>query len=282
MAPATPAGAGWVHARPLRRPPAPGTSQRPPLPAHPARGASSLSKIGRRSPASSSFVLARARPARGCGRSSWTPPAPRRKPAATRKRRTAVTPRRPSQVTGSHRHALLTARTPMGAVFGGRSRIRTWEDCRRRFLQTVAGTGLTWANIRRMRHFGTHLTCSGPPAEDAGHSATRASTCLQHRRVAATPDRVFGAEWSAGFGPADPQAQQVPSTGWVLGSNRSEARPHPAAICLSTTASSGNCCWRTTWPTGPPGSGPVWPSALSRTCPAALATPPIATRVCAG
>jgi hypothetical protein len=25
-------------------------------------------------------------------------------------------------------------------------------------LQTVAGTALTWANIRALRHFGTHLT----------------------------------------------------------------------------------------------------------------------------
>jgi hypothetical protein len=46
----------------------------------------------------------------------------------------------------------------MGAVLGGRSRIRTWEDCRRRILQTLPGTALTCANIRVIRHFGTHLT----------------------------------------------------------------------------------------------------------------------------
>src|SRR6266516_4670268 len=65
--------------------------------AQPAGGYSSLPIVGRRSPASSSFVLARACQARRGGRSSLTPPSRRHKPAATRKATTKVPPqpRRP-------------------------------------------------------------------------------------------------------------------------------------------------------------------------------------------
>jgi hypothetical protein len=61
MAPVSPAGAEWVHVRPLRRPHAPGgPASDPPTAASPG-GSSPLPMIGRHLPASSSFVLAAAR-----------------------------------------------------------------------------------------------------------------------------------------------------------------------------------------------------------------------------
>jgi hypothetical protein len=41
-------------------------------------------------------------------------------------------------------------------------------------LQTAAGTALTWANVRVIRHFGTHLTCSRP---------CTGPTCGNHRVI---------------------------------------------------------------------------------------------------
>jgi hypothetical protein len=82
-------------------------------------GSSSLLMIGRRLPASSSFVLARALPARRCGRSSLTPPTRRHNPAATRKAATGQSHPNPAvgdRVTGSIQHGPLTSEAPMGAV----------------------------------------------------------------------------------------------------------------------------------------------------------------------
>jgi hypothetical protein len=53
-----------------------GTSQRPPHDNHAQEGCSPLPIVGRRLPASSSFVLAPRLPARRCGRSSLTPARP--------------------------------------------------------------------------------------------------------------------------------------------------------------------------------------------------------------
>src|SRR5262245_23254348 len=116
MAPATQAGAEWVHVRPT-----PPTSTSPGN--HPAgpsatpqipEGSSSLPIIGRRLPASSSFVLA-ATPAAGAPAGPRT--ARRHKPAATRKSHNTVTqPGGPK--TTRHRvrpPRLLTATNPMGA-----------------------------------------------------------------------------------------------------------------------------------------------------------------------
>jgi hypothetical protein len=58
-------------------------------------------------------------------------------------------------------------------------------------LQTVAGTALTWANIRVIRHFGTHLTrwhrtnCthSPPGSSFTGHAEVRAGRGLILRGV---------------------------------------------------------------------------------------------------
>ena len=61
MAPAHLGRAGWVDVRPLRQPAhARGTSHRPPFDPRNQQALSSLPIIGHRSPASSSFVLARA------------------------------------------------------------------------------------------------------------------------------------------------------------------------------------------------------------------------------
>jgi hypothetical protein len=114
-----------VDVRPLRRPthptrepaqanPRPGNHNRPALPRRLI--------IGRRLPASSSFVLARALTgATGCGRSSLTRGrAAARNPAAARKASKAV-PRQPDdppQVTGPAHHALLTNGSPMGGRSG--------------------------------------------------------------------------------------------------------------------------------------------------------------------
>src|SRR5215831_9437328 len=131
MAPATQAGAEWVHVRPT-----PPTSTSPGN--HPAgpsatpqipEGSSSLPIIGRRLPASSSFVLA-ATPAAGAPAGPRT--ARRHKPAATRKSHNTVTqPGGPK--TTRHRvrpPRLLTATTPMGAQMRclGTVWARIWHD----------------------------------------------------------------------------------------------------------------------------------------------------------
>src|SRR5215472_1678746 len=112
MAPAE-ASAEWVHVRPLRRPPpTPGQRKQPTSGSTttPQDSSSSLPIPGLRLPASSSFVLAAARL-----RALQLDPA--RAPAQTGSQEESQSkiPRRPSQVTGSDHHALLTARAPMGA-----------------------------------------------------------------------------------------------------------------------------------------------------------------------
>jgi hypothetical protein len=56
---------------------------------------------------------------------------------------------------------------------GGRSMVRAWVGLADG-LQTVAGTALTWVNLRVMRHFGTHLTRShGTPCTPQPAPAVR-------------------------------------------------------------------------------------------------------------
>ncbi len=97
------AGAGWVHVRPLRQPSPPGNQPatlliRP----NPQGGSSSLPMIGRRLPASSSFVLARAG-RRGLRALQLDPARATAQPAATRKSHKTVPPRNPAAASGGHR-----------------------------------------------------------------------------------------------------------------------------------------------------------------------------------
>jgi len=90
-----------------------------PAPASTTGRLSSHAIIGRRLPASSSFVLARALTGRyRCGRSSVTPAgAAARNPAAAKKTST-IQPDDHTEVTGTGQHTLLTAKAPMGGPHG--------------------------------------------------------------------------------------------------------------------------------------------------------------------
>ena len=57
----------------------------------------------------------------------------------------------------------------------------------------------------------------GRPRVELECGPQRRTSCPRPRRVAAAPNRVLGAERPARFGSADPQPQQVPLPGWVLG-----------------------------------------------------------------
>ncbi len=109
-----------MHVRPLRPATHTGTPAADPEPQQPktSKDSSSLPIIGRRSPASSSFVPARALPgAHGSGRSSWTPDhATARTRHLRGKSAEQAHPARRHEVTGSDQHTLLTNKTPMGAV----------------------------------------------------------------------------------------------------------------------------------------------------------------------
>jgi len=117
----------------------PGSRTDPPGSQHPSEprprqattgGLSSLAIIGRRLPASSSFVLARALTgANGCGRSSLTPD--RRGGTGTSSYEETQHNSQPGdyQVTGSAQHALLTAKASMGGCS---------EQCRRPASATCA------------------------------------------------------------------------------------------------------------------------------------------------
>jgi hypothetical protein len=118
MAPAVRA-AEWVDVRPLRRTraPTPGKPANPPPHSKPQPGGlSSLAIIGRRLPASSSFVLARALTgANGCGRSSLTRGrAAARKLAAARKPSTTANPGAITRSPGQDSTLTLTAKAPIG------------------------------------------------------------------------------------------------------------------------------------------------------------------------
>ena len=134
MAAARRRGAGWVLVRPLR-PPAPGTSTRP-LTIQPRPVPSSPSMIFRRSPASSSFVLAAAR-LRALQLDPW--------PRGSRTRQLRGRIQKNSQpspaarvVTGPGSYALLTLVALMGAAYRG---VRATTD--------YWGTSAAW-RIRRM------------------------------------------------------------------------------------------------------------------------------------
>src|SRR5260370_5004988 len=115
------AGAVWVDVRPLRRPAHTprGTNPATPCPSNPyPAGSSSLPIIGRRSPASSSFVLA-PRPNGALRlRALQLDPRPRggTKPGTCEEsQQNSPTPaRQPQQVTGPDHHAPLTESSPMG------------------------------------------------------------------------------------------------------------------------------------------------------------------------
>jgi len=105
----------------------PGSRTDPPGSQHPSEprprqattgGLSSLAIIGRRLPASSSFVLARALTgANGCGRSSLTPD--RRGGTGTSSYEETQHNSQPGdyQVTGSRQHALFDSEGPHGRLF---------------------------------------------------------------------------------------------------------------------------------------------------------------------
>ncbi len=115
MAPATQAGAGWVHVRPLRQATHAQGRTTDPSPATLTGASSPPPMIRRRSPASSSFVLAAARL-----RALQLDPGPRDggKTAAARKPQANSQPKPGdrAQGTGPDPHALLTTGAPMGAV----------------------------------------------------------------------------------------------------------------------------------------------------------------------
>src|SRR6516225_8490666 len=100
-------------------PPEASTPANPPAHGKPQpSGLSSLAIIGRRSPASSSFVLARALTgANGCGRSSLTPD--RRGGTGTSSYEETQHNSQPGdhQVTGSRQHALFDSEGPHGRLF---------------------------------------------------------------------------------------------------------------------------------------------------------------------
>ena len=120
------------------------------LPFHPtpAAGSSSLPMIGRRLPASSSFVLAAARlralqldPGRAAAQtgSDEEKPHSSHTPAAE-----------PGHRVRSPRP--LDSKDPMGAGFWWQVQDSNLGRLSSAILQTVAGTALTWANVRVVRH----------------------------------------------------------------------------------------------------------------------------------
>ena len=175
MAPATQAGAEWVHVRPT--PPTSTSPGKPP--SRPFRntpdpeGPSSLPIIGRRLPASSSFVLAATRL-----RALQLDPRPR---DGTNQQRRGKPPQQSqpggAKVTGHRARPprLLTATTPMGAQtrLPGTPWARIWHD-----LEGIRSLGLT------------------VPAD--GYSM---SPCRSSAEKTTMPDRRLGAyEGSVGCG----------------------------------------------------------------------------------